>query len=131
MAIEAPLHRERSGLSHQRHALDFAVTGRATDALGDVDAVVEIDVIGQPVHLAPMDRIAGCEAPADRLEHRRVGPYLRMTVHAGFRRRYGGDRRSLHAIVAESTVDPEPADMMFMAEGNRLGHGDVLIRHVR
>ena len=44
MAVEAPLHRQRRGLSHQRHALDFAVTGRAADALCDVDAMIEIDV---------------------------------------------------------------------------------------
>ena len=46
MAVEAELHRQRDGAAGQRHLVDAAVTGDAADALGDVDVVAEIDVVG-------------------------------------------------------------------------------------
>ena len=51
VAIETPAHGQRRRLPHQRHGGDRAVTGGAADAFGDVDRVIEIDVIGQPLTL--------------------------------------------------------------------------------
>ena len=48
---------EVAGLAGQRHLADRAVAFRAADALGDMDAVVEIDVIGQRVDALPAHRL--------------------------------------------------------------------------
>ena len=53
MAVEAPLHLQRLFLPHQRHAIDLAVAGRAADAFVHVNAVVEVDEVGQVVHARP------------------------------------------------------------------------------
>ena len=53
VTIEAPSHRQRLGLPHQRHGADGTVTRRAADALGDMNRMVEIDVVGQLVDLVP------------------------------------------------------------------------------
>ena len=47
VAAEAPLHLQRFLLIHQRHRVDRAVAGVAADALGDVDAVIEINEVGK------------------------------------------------------------------------------------
>ena len=42
MAIETPLHGQRLGLKHERHLIDLAVAGGATNTLIHVNAVIEI-----------------------------------------------------------------------------------------
>ena len=56
MAVEAPAHRERRGLAHQRHLVDAAVAGRAADAFGDMDAVIEVDVVRKVMDAPPAQR---------------------------------------------------------------------------
>jgi hypothetical protein len=46
MAAQAPFHLQTFLLVHQRHLVDRPVTGVTADALGDVNAVIEIDEIG-------------------------------------------------------------------------------------
>ena len=58
MAIETPLHVKRLRFARERHLIDAAVACRATDAFGDVNAVVEIDVAGQIVDPIPFQRRA-------------------------------------------------------------------------
>src|SRR5215471_3692082 len=55
MTIEAPPHLQVRLLGHQRHLIDAAVASLAADALGDVNAVVEVNEIGQVVNLGPAD----------------------------------------------------------------------------
>src|SRR5260370_38060440 len=47
MALQAPLHQQRIGLKHQWHLVDLPVARRAAYALIDMNAVIEIDEIGQ------------------------------------------------------------------------------------
>src|SRR5437763_15514101 len=49
MAVDAPFHLQRLLLPHQRHAVDLSVTGGAADAFMNVDAVIEVDKVGQIV----------------------------------------------------------------------------------
>src|SRR5947209_5605705 len=49
MAVQAPLHGQWRSLPHQPHLPDVAVAGGAADALGDMDRMIEIDVVGKPV----------------------------------------------------------------------------------
>ena len=72
MAIDTPLHVERRSLENQRHLIHGAVAGGAADALIDVNAVVEINVVGQAVHSHPLDGLIGAETFADRLQIGRI-----------------------------------------------------------
>src|SRR5712664_4666159 len=45
MTFHAPLHQQRVGLEYQRHLVDLPVARRATNALVDMTAVIEIDEI--------------------------------------------------------------------------------------
>src|SRR5207245_7556521 len=83
MALQAPAHLKAVLLIHERHAVDASVTRRAADALDDVDAVVEVHEVGQIVDARPLERAVLPEAGANGFENRRVGPDLRMAVHAG------------------------------------------------
>src|SRR5437867_1045062 len=130
MAIEAPLHGQRRRLVSQRHPVDAAVAGRASDALVHMNAVIEVHEIRQPVHSRPDDRAAAGVARADRLEHRSVRPDLRVAVHARGRRRNPREIGSLHRRVAVAAIDSQPCHMMLMAEGYRLLARDALVGRV-
>src|SRR5262249_17975228 len=54
MTFEAPLHLQRRYLIRQRHQVDSPVTGGATNAFVDVNAVIEIDEVRQIVHSSPV-----------------------------------------------------------------------------
>ena len=66
VAVDAPLHLERGVLEGELHLVDPAVARDAADALGDVDRVVEVDVVRQVVHARPADRPSLSEAVAHR-----------------------------------------------------------------
>src|ERR1043165_10300986 len=53
VAAEAPFHRQRGGLVGQGHLVDAAVAVRAADALAHVNAVVEVDEVGEAVDARP------------------------------------------------------------------------------
>src|SRR5262249_40417863 len=131
VAIEAPLHLQRVLLPHQRHAVDLSVTRRAADSLIDVDAVVEIDEVGQVVHARPFDRSAGAEALSHRLEERAVREELRVAVHARLGRRNARERRLLDRRVAVAAVDAVARDVPLVAELDRLLARGARLRHPR
>ena len=120
VAVEAPLHLQRVLLQHQRHLVDAPVAGLAADALLHVDAVVEVDEVGQVVHARPLQRLVVAEAGAHRLEDRRVRPDLRVAVHAGLGRRDAGERRRLDRRVAVAAVDAVVEHVVLVAELHRL-----------
>ena len=78
----------------------------------------------------PSDRFVRSEALAHRLEHGAIGPDLRVAVHAGLRWRNTGKRRDLYRCVAIATVDPEPANVMAMAEGHGLLAKNICLQNV-
>ena len=131
MTIETPPHCQRRARAHQRHLAHRAVAGRAADAFCDVNRMIEIGVIGQPVYFVPCDRLVVGKAPPDGLQHFRVGIELRVAGHTGVGGRNAGNGRPLDSGVTVAAVHAEAADMMFVAEGNRLRQRDVLIRNVR
>jgi len=95
VAVQAPLHLQSGLLIHQRHLVDRAVAGVATNSLVDVNAVIEKNEVGKLVHPRPLQRFAGAVAGADGLKQLRVGPDLRVAVHAGLSGRDAGKARSL------------------------------------
>ena len=93
MAIETPFHIKRVRLPGQRHLIKLAVAGRATDAVIDMDAVIEEDKVGRVVDAVPAQRLIVRQALAYRRQHRRVLPDLRMARHAGFGGRHSSEGR--------------------------------------
>jgi len=130
VAIEAPLHRQRRGLKNQRHLVDRAVARGAADSFVDVNAVVEIDIIGEAVNLDPLDRLIRSVALANRLEITDVIEENRMAIHAGFRRRNAGEGRSLDAGVAVAAIDPVIASVVLVAELQGLHARHTLVCNV-
>ena len=83
MAIETPFHIERLRFLRQGHFIDAPVAGGATDALGDMNAVIEIDVAWQIVDAIPFQRSACRKTFTNRSQHRGFTEDLRMARHAG------------------------------------------------
>lgn len=131
MTIQAPPHVKGLSLPDQRHLVHPAVTARTADSFGDVDAVIEINIIRQIVNAVPLQRPAGCETFPDRLEHGRVRPNLGVARHAGVGARQTGKRRLLHCGMAVTAVDPIVADMMFVAERYRLIESHPYVGRIR
>src|SRR5579863_2655185 len=105
MAIEAPGHVQGSFAIRQRHTRDWAMAGGTSDALPDMDAVIEIHELRQRIHAHPRNRNVVSIAGADRFEHVRIGPDLRMAGHTGFGRRETSKRRLLDGCMAVAAVD--------------------------
>src|ERR1035441_2721371 len=61
VTVVAPLHLQRVHLRGERHAVHSAVATLAAHTLVDVNAVIEIDEIGQIVHPRPTNRLIGAE----------------------------------------------------------------------
>src|SRR5262249_24925476 len=131
MAVDAPFHLQRLLAPHQRHPIDLAVAGRAADALRNVDAVVEVDEVGQIVDARPLQRASRPEALPHGLEVRTVREDLRVAVHAGPGRRDPCKRRVLHRGVAVPAVDAVAGDVALVAELNRLLARDLRLREPR
>src|SRR4051794_19698932 len=91
-----------------------------TDALGDVNAVIEINEIRKIVDSRPTDRFVFAETRAHRLQRRAGAPDLRMAVHAGLGGRNIREARILYRGMAVAAIEPEPADVMRVAKRNRL-----------
>ena len=130
VAIEAPLHRQRRGLKNQRHLVDRAVARGAADSFVDVNAVVEIDIIGEAVNLDPLDRLIRSVALANRLEITDIIEENRMAIHAGFRRGNAGERRSFDTGVTVAAIDPVIADVVLVAELQGLRARHTLVCNV-
>lgn len=131
MTFEAPLHIQRRDLIGKRHQVNSPVTGRATDALVHVNAVIEIHEIRKIVHASPLDRFAGPPAFADRLEIRAVRPDLRMAIHTGLSRGNAGVSQFLDGGVAIAAVDAVISDVMFVTELDRLFAREIGLSVVR
>src|SRR5262245_22868467 len=114
MAIQAPLHLERSHLPGERHLVNPAMASRTSHSLVDVDAVIEVDKVRQVMDPGPLYRLARPKAVPNRLERRAVSPYLAMAIHAGPGRWDAGERGCFNRGVTISAVDSVVAHMMLM-----------------
>jgi hypothetical protein len=131
VAIEAPLHGQRRSLENERHLVDRAMARRAANPLVNVNAVVEVDVIGQAVDPDPLDRLICPVAFANRFEIADVAEENRMAIHAGFRRGNTGECRSFDARVTVTTVDAVIANMVLVAKLHGLLARHALVGDVR
>jgi len=115
VTIEAPPHIERLRAPGNVHLRDRTVTCGAADSLCDVNAVIEIDEVRHGIHACPGNRLGIAVAGADRLEYGRLGPYLRMAIHAGLRGRHARRGRYFDGRVAKPAIEPEFADVVLVA----------------
>lgn len=120
MTLEAPLHIQRCNLISERHQIDPAVTRRTTNALVHVNAVIEVNKVGQVVDARPAYRLTGPPALANGFQVRAIRPDLRVAVHARPGRRNSRKCGLLNTRVTVAAIDPGVSDMMFVAELNRL-----------
>jgi len=86
-----------------------------------VNAVIEINVVRKIVELTPHQRTPAAVAVTHRFEQGRVGPDLRMAVHAGLGWRDAGIVRSLDGCMAVAAIDAEAGDVVLVAEGTGWG----------
>lgn len=131
MTSEAPFHLQRILLKNGGHVVDLAVTGRAADAFSNVNAVVKIGKLRQIVNAFPLYGRILAETFLYRFEIRAVVPYLAVTVHARLRRRHSRRRRSLDSLVTITAINAVVADVMLVAELNRLLPLDIAACQVR
>ena len=87
MTLEAPLHLKRRRLISQRHQVDSPVTSGASYALVYVNAVIEINEVGQIVNARPLDGVTCAPALSYWFQIRAVRPNLRVAIHTSLRRR--------------------------------------------
>src|SRR5262249_18376875 len=127
----APLHLQRALLPGERHAIDAAVASRAADALVHVNAVIEVDELGEVMDPRPLDGLPALEARSHRLEHRTVCPNLRMTVHAGLGRRDSRERGGLDRGVTVAAVEALAPDVVLVTERYWLLPCDARLSDVR
>src|SRR5262249_25632117 len=111
-----------------RHLIDTAVAGGAAHAFLDVDAVVEVDEVGEVVDADPGERLVVrvvFVALSDLVGQRAAGPDLVVAVDAGGGGRDTGGTGPIGRGVAVAAVDAQAGDVMLMAEGHGLLAGDA------
>ena len=113
------------GFPGEGHLVDLAVACLAADSFGYMDAVVEIDEVGQVVDPVPGKRGIVAEACPDRFEYGRLVPDLGVTSHAGFSWRNPGKSSFFNRGVAVSAVQAHARDVVLVAEGGGLVQRNV------
>lgn len=111
MTVEAPLHANGLYNLDDVHLIHATVTTYTTNPGGQMDAVVEVGVIGKFMHAHPRHGLSSRPALPQRLKHRRILLDHRMAPHAGLRRRDHGVRRRFNIRMAVSTVESQLPDM--------------------
>jgi hypothetical protein len=120
VTVDAPVHVESVDPVHQRHFIHLAMAGRATDALVDVNAVIEINEVGKVVDACPLNWFSACPAISNGLRQRSARPDLRVARHAGFRRWETRERRVFDAGMTVPAVNAVVFHMMFVTEKDGL-----------
>jgi len=127
MAIQAPTHSQGRSLKDKLHLIDRAMTGGAANAFVHVNAVIEVDVVGQAVDLDPLNRLVAAKAFSNGFQIADIVEENGMAIHAGF----GGGNAcvggTFHAGVTVAAVDTDVSDMVLVAklDGLIAGHAFV------
>ena len=96
VTLETPFHVKRIHPPRDRHLIDAAMAGGTTQSLCDMNAVIEINVIGQIVYAGPFQRHIGSKAFPHRFQDGRIVKDLRMASHASFAGGHTGEARFLN-----------------------------------
>ena len=120
MAIETPFHIKRVRFPCEWHFVQLPVTRGATDAVIDMNAMVEKNKIRRLIDTVPFQPLAIRQTFAHRREHRRILPDLGMAGHTSFSRRHSGKRGLFDRCMAKAAIKSESVDMMLVAERHGL-----------
>lgn len=132
MAVQAELHRQRFLLRDNFHFVDATMTRNTTDTAIDVNAVIEINKIGQVVNSLPQDRFLAFEAQPDRLEQRAFGvndpqvtlalgrPIAAVAISTSCRRRNCRMRGFFNRVVTIPAIQFQLTRVQFVTERNGL-----------
>src|SRR5580700_7199938 len=96
------------------------MTGVAAHALINMNAVVEINEVGQVVDPGPHQRIAAAKTFPYRFQQPGVRPYLRVAIHASPGGRNSSEARGFDRSMAVAAINSQSGHMMLMAERDRL-----------
>ena len=131
VALKAPLHEQRVFTPGHRHLIDGSMARGALNSAMHMNAVIEINKIGQIVYTGPEQRSVLTVTCAHRLERRAVRPHLRVAVHTGLRRWNACKRTVFNRGMAVTTVDSDSRYVMLMTERNRLFTHHARFREIR
>jgi len=120
VASKTPFHLERIFLINSGHIVDLPMAGRAANAFCYVNAVVKVGKLRNVVNAFPFDGLVVAEAGPDGLKIRAVCPDLAVSVHTRLGRRQTGRRRRLNRGVTVAAIDTVIANVVLMAELDRL-----------
>jgi hypothetical protein len=107
------------------------MAGGAANALVDVDAVIEIHVIGQAMHFNPLDGLVRAVTFPNGFQITDVVEENGMAIHAGLGGRYARVSRTLHAGMTVAAVDAFISHMVLVAELYGLIPGHALVGDIR
>jgi hypothetical protein len=131
VASDTPLHLKRIDLPDRRHEIDPAVAGRATNTLFHVDAVIEIDKVGEVMNTRPLERLIVLPACTNRLEISARRKQLRVAIHARLGRRQACARCNLDRRMTVTAIETIITYVMFVGELDRLLSRHERTRHIR
>lgn len=120
VALQTPAHGERLHLVDDLHLVDTPMAGHAPHTHVDVGAVVELRVLGEHVHIHPLNGFACVPGLPHRCQFYAVFFHQRVTAHARLGGRYRRKRRTLNCAVAVHAVEPHIARVQLVAERNGL-----------
>ena len=106
------------------------MAGIASHSLIDMNAVVEIDEIRQIIHSSPHQRFASPKTLADWLQHRGLGPYLSVAIHAGLGCWHSCKPGVLYRSVTVTAINAQSPYMVLMAERRRLGSNHAGVSNI-
>jgi hypothetical protein len=130
VAVDAPLHVHISRFPGERHLVQTSVASFAAHSLVHVDAVIEIDEVGQIIDAIPAYGLVLAQAGAHRFQHIAVFPNLLMTVHACGCGRHPCKRTHFDGVVAVTAINTDPSNVVCMAKRHGLIDWYPLVRDV-
>jgi len=86
VTIKAELHVQALRLPHKGHLVYLAVAAHAANSLTHMNAMIEIDEVGDVMNAVPVEGLAGFEALPDGFEYGAVLKKDGMAVHTGLGR---------------------------------------------
>src|SRR5262245_47663577 len=127
MAAQAPAHRERHLLPDAHHLLDQPVTRLTRNRGLDVPLMIEMDEVGQVVHLHPPDSPPLQYGLTQLLNLRRLRRQQAVAVHTHACRRNSGMLAPCRGVMAIQAGNPRLPRMEAVRERNRLCRAVPLI----
>jgi hypothetical protein len=131
MTFETPFHVERVFLLREGHLINWTVARGAANAFVHVNAVIEENKIREIIDTIPTQAFVVDQTPAHEREQWRIRPDLRMTTHASLRGGNTSESGSLDGRMTKPAIQSQSADVVLVAEWDRLRPRDVYARGVR